>query len=87
MSIRTNFSKHINNNNKDEKKNRINTTQTVHFSKRLFSKDNLDDDIERNNRIERVVTQVSKGNKNKISFVKEKVEKNIIFDDEKINGK
>ena len=47
----------------------------------------MDNDNETNNRIERIVTQVSKGNKNKISFVKEKSEKNIIFDDDKINGK
>ena len=82
MSIRKNFSKFRNNNNKDKIKNRINNTQTVHISKRQFSRDIMDNDNERNNRIERIVTQVSKGNKNKISFVKEKVEKNI-FDDGK----
>jgi len=84
MSIRTNFNK---NNEKDKRKDRINAAKTVHISKKQFGKDKEDNDNETNNRIERIVTQVSKGNKNKISFVKEKVEKNIIFEDEKINGK
>lgn len=87
MSIKANIIKFRKNNFKDIKKNRINGTHTVHISKRNLGKGNEDIDNERNYRIDRIVTQVSKGNKHKISFVKEKVEKNIIFDDEKINGK
>ena len=83
MSIRSFFYKSkINKNNKEKEKNKENVK--IKKTRSFFNEKEKEENInERDRRIDRIVTQVFKGNQNKISFIKENVEKNILLDDEK----
>ena len=83
MSIRSCFYKsEINKNNKENEENKDNykIKKIRSFCNEIDKKENIN---ERDRRIDRIVTHVSKGNQNKISFIKENVEKHILLDDEK----
>jgi hypothetical protein len=81
MSIRSFFYKSkINKNNKEKDKENVKIKKTRSFFNEKEKEENIN---ERDRRIDRIVTQVFKGNQNKISFIKENVEKNILIDDEK----
>ena len=83
MSIRSFFYKSkINKNNKEKEKNKENVK--IKKTRSFFNEKEKEENInERDRRIDRIVTQVFKGNQNKISFIKENVEKNILLDEEK----
>ena len=79
-SIRSNFIKTIT--TKDSEIYEIKMKNTMKY---INDKDKKENEQERDRRIDRIVTIISKGNQNSISFVKEKIEKNVLLDDDKIN--
>ena len=82
MSIRSHFNK----NKKDKDKKKIDNTskKMLNYIKEKATGNNVN---ETNERIDKIVKQVSKDNINNISFIKENSEKNSFLDDEMINEK
>ena len=78
MSIRSSFSEKENNNNKKDNSGNKKINQLISkFNERENSN-------ERDRRIDRIVTHVSIGNRTKIAFKKETVEKEFFLDDDQI---